>query len=119
MRERSSSGKASPYQLKEVFHENRNYWRNPWHWFGYGASGAGRHNIVSDYSGRADDGWTRAPVVVADETEYVSAPDRTRGIVWFPGNRHLLLKPLMRPGRVVGLDEALQDTSQMLLIQDA
>jgi hypothetical protein len=72
----------------------------------------------SDRSDRADGGRIRASVVVADEAEYVSSPNRTRGIVWLTGNRHLLAKSLMRSGRVVVLDEGLQDTSQMLLIQD-
>jgi hypothetical protein len=42
-----------------------------------------------DCSGQADGGRIRASVVVTDETEYVSAPDRTQGIVWFPaGEKH-------------------------------
>jgi hypothetical protein len=73
---------------------------------------------MSAYSGRADGGRIGAPVVVADETQYVSSPDGTHRVAWFPGNRHRLVKPLMRSGGVAVLDEGLQDASQVLLIWD-
>jgi hypothetical protein len=44
----------------------------------------------SDRSDWADGGRLRASVGVTDEAEYVSAPDRSRGIVRLPMNRHLL-----------------------------
>jgi hypothetical protein len=55
-------------------------------------SGIGEADIIlrRDYSGQADGSRIRASVGVADETEYVSEPDRTRRVVWLPVNRHLL-----------------------------
>jgi hypothetical protein len=71
---------------------------------------------MSYYSGRADGSRIGATVVVADEAQYLSSPDRASRRDLLLGNRHLLAKPLMRPGRVVVLDERLQYPSQMLLI---
>jgi hypothetical protein len=48
-------------------------------------SGTGGASItMSDYSGRTDGSWIRASVIIADEAQYVSSPDRA-------GRRDLLL----------------------------
>jgi hypothetical protein len=54
-------------------------------------SGTGGADIPrSDCSDWVDGGRVWSAVVVADETEYILAPDRTRHVVWLPVNRHLL-----------------------------
>jgi hypothetical protein len=52
---------------------------------------------MSDYSGQADGGRIGVPLVVADETQYLSSPDRAGRRDLLLSNRHLPAKPLVPP----------------------
>ena len=73
---------------------------------------------MGDRSSRAEGGLISCAVVITDEAQYHSPLNGTGGDRLWAGDGDLLFKTLMGAGHVIVVNEGLENTSQMVLVED-